>query len=104
MKKINVESRDQIKQLLYDECVFGIKDDKYRAFGGFQLWWYDKRRGVCDSCESHWSDPRKKLHHHSLEVAAKILWRHRHELYMRARHADEDHGLQVIEHLEDVGH
>jgi hypothetical protein len=80
----------------------GIKDDRYRSFGGFQLWWYNKRRGVCDCCESRWSDPRKKLVHYSLDKAVKILWHKRHRLFVRRKHASEDKKLQTLEHLEDV--
>jgi len=103
MKKIKVEGKAQIKQLLYSEFVLGIKGEQYRAFGGFQLWWYDKQRGVCDCCESHWSDPRKKLIHYSLDKAAKILWRHRDCLYIRTKHLSEDKILEILEHLEDIG-
>ena len=103
MKKIKVEDKAQIKQLLYIDFVLGIKGEQYRAFGGFQLWWYDKQRGVCDCCESHWSDPRKKLIHYSLDKAAKILWRHRNSLYIRTKHLSEDKKLEILEHLEDVG-
>jgi hypothetical protein len=102
MRKIKVEGKDKIKLLLYTDCVLGIKDTQYRAFGGFQLWWYDKKRGVCDCCESHWSDPRKKLVHYSLDKAAKILWRHRHSLYIRTKHLSEDKQLEILEHLEYI--
>jgi len=102
MKKIEVKDKTHIKQLLYAECVLGIKDDRYRSFGGFQLWWYNKRRGVCDCCESRWSDPRKKLVHYSLDKAVKILWHNRHRLFVRSKHASEDKKLQTLEHLEDV--
>jgi len=102
MKKAAVKDKTHIKQLLYADCVLGIKGDRYRAFGGFQLWWYDKERGVCDCCESHWSDPRKKLTHYSLDKAAKILWRHHNSLYMRTKHLSEDKKLETLEHLEDV--
>lgn len=103
MKKIKVEDKAQIKQLLYTDFVLGIKGEQYRAFGGFQLWWYDKQRGVCDCCESHWSDPRKKLTQYSLDKAAKILWRHRNSLYIRTKHLSEDKKLEILEHLEDTG-
>ena len=102
MKKVEVKDKSHIKKLLYAERVLGIKDDRYRAFGGFQLWWYDKQRGVCDCCESHWSDPRKKLVHYSLDKAAKILWHNRHCLFVRSKHVSEDKKLQTLEHLEDV--
>jgi len=103
MKKIKVEDKAQIKRLLYTDFVLGIKGEQYRAFGGFQLWWYDKQRGVCDGCESHWSDPRKKLIHYSLDKATKILWRHRNSLYIRTKHLSEDKKLEILEHLEDTG-
>ena len=102
MKKIQVRDREHIKKLLYDECVLGIKGDQYKGFGGFQLWWYDKGRGVCDCCESRWSDPRKKLAHYKMDKAVKILWRHRHSLFMRIKHVSEDSGILTLEHLEDV--
>jgi hypothetical protein len=104
MKPIEVRDKTHIRQLLYAEHVFGVKGDQFRGFGGFQLWWYDRHRGLCDCCESHWFDPRKRVTHYSLDNAAKILWRHRRDLYVRARHADEDHGIQVLEHLEDARH
>ena len=102
MKKIEVKDKIHIKQLLYAECVLGVKDDQYRSFGGFQLWWYNKQLGVCDCCESHWSDPRKKLVHYSLGKAAKILWHNRHCLFVRSKPVSEDKKLQTLEHLEDV--
>ncbi len=102
MKKIEVKDKAHIKQLLYTESVLGIKDDRYRSFGGFQLWWYDKRRGVCDCCESRWSDPRKKLVHYSLDKAVKIIWHNRHRLFVRRKHASEDKKLQNLERLEDI--
>lgn len=103
MKKINVESRSQIKQLLYAACVFGIKDDRYRAFGGFQLWWYDKWHDTCNYCESCWSDGRKRIHQCSLDRAAKILWHNRNCLYLRSKHLDEDRRLMAAGHLEYAG-
>ena len=102
MKKIQVRDKEHIKQLLYDDSVLGIKGDQYKGFGGFQLWWYDKGRGVCDCCESRWSDPRKRLSHYKMDKAVKILWRHRDSLYMRIKHVSEDSGILTIEHLEDV--
>jgi hypothetical protein len=104
MKPIEVRDKAHIKQLLYGEHVLGVKGDEYRSFGGFQLWWYDKHRGVCDCCASGWSDARKRVTHYSLEKAAKILWHYRRVLYMRTKHADEDRGIQMMEHLEDTNH
>lgn len=100
MKKIQVKDKAHIKQLLNTDCILGIKGDQYKSFGGFQLWWYDKERGVCDRCDSHWSDPRKKLVHYNLDKAAAILWRHRNSLYMRTKHSSEDrefkHPLKLL--------
>lgn len=102
MKKITVRDKTHIKQLLYDEWVLGIKDDQFRSFGGFQLWWFDKQHGVCDCCESHWSDPRKKVIHYNLDRAAKILWRNRHRLFVRTKHVSDDRRLLMLEHLDEV--
>ncbi len=63
MKKISVEDKTQIKQLLYYGNVLGIKDDRYRSFGGFQLWWYivlprialNSRRNVPCDCPRYWT-------------------------------------------------
>ena len=104
MKPIEVKDKTHIKQLLYAENVLGVKGDEYRSFGGFQLWWYDRHRGVCDCCASTWADGRKRVTHHSLDKAAKVLWHHRHVLHMRTRHADEDRAIQLMEHLEDTRH
>ncbi len=102
MRKIEIQNKAQIKQLLYTGNVLGIKDDKYRSFGGFQLWWYDKHHGVCDCCDSRWSDPRKRLVHYSMNKAAKILWHNRHRLFVRSKHVSEDKRLLKLEHMEDV--
>ena len=100
LKKVKVQNKAQIKQMLYAGWVLGVKGDEYRAFGGFQLWWYSKQSDVCNCCESHWSDPRKKVDHYSLDKAAKALWRHRDSLYVRAKRTSEDTGLNVFERLE----
>jgi len=103
MKKIDVKNKTQIKQLLYAGNVLGVKDDQYRSFGGFQLWWYDKPLDVCDCCESHWSDVRKRVRHCSLDRAAKILWHSRNSLFLRIKHLPEDKKLVTIGHFESVG-
>ena len=99
MKKINVLDRAQIKQLLYADCVLGIKDHQYRAFGGFQLWWYDKKLDLCNCCESHWSDPVKRIKHFSLNKASKVLWRRRDCLYLRTKHMSDDGVLRIMDML-----
>jgi hypothetical protein len=100
MKKISVEDKTQIKQLLYNGVVFGIKDDRYRSFGGFQLWWYDKQFDVCNRCESFWFDGRKRIRHYSLNRAAKILRHNRRSLYVRSRQLTDDKRLLAVGHFE----
>ena len=100
MKKISVEDKNQIKQFLYNGNVFGIKDDRYRSFGGFQLWWYDKQLDVCNCCESHWSDRRKRIQRYSLDRAANILWHNRRSLYVRSKHLPDDKRLKAVGHFE----
>ena len=100
MKKISVEDKTQIKQFLYYGYVFGIKDDQYKSFSGFQLWWYDKQIDVCNCCESHWSDRHKRIHHYSLDRAANVLWHNRRSLYVRSKHLIEDKRLMSVGHFE----
>ena len=101
MKKINVVNKAHIKQLLYLGNVLGIKDDQFRSFGGFQLWWYDKQLDICDCCESRWTDVRKRVHHFSLDKAAKILWHNRNSLFIRSKHLPEDRRLATIGQIEN---
>ena len=103
MRKIGIQNKAQIKQLLYTGNVLGIKNDQYRSFGGFQLWWYDKHLDICDCCESYWSDVRKRVHHYSLNRATRILWHNRHCLFLRNKHLPEDKKLTTIVHFEAVG-
>ena len=99
MKQISVADKPHIKQLLYSNLVLGVKHDKYRSFGGFQLWWYERDRDSCMCCYSCWADGRKKVEHHSLDKAAKMLWHSRKNLYVRSRQLVEDNGLHTFEHL-----
>ncbi|MHC4677655.1 MAG: hypothetical protein ACYTEK_03070 [Planctomycetota bacterium] len=103
MKKINVDDKTQIKQLLYMGNVFAVRDDQYRSFGGFQLWWYDKPHDVCRCCESHWSDARKRVQRCSLDKAARILWHNRQSLFVRSKHVHEDRRLAAVGHFENAG-
>lgn len=96
MKKIKVEDKTQIKQLLYYGNVFGIKGDQYTSFGGFQLWWYDKHLDICNCCESIWSDVRKRIQHYSLNRAANILWHSRRSLYLRSKRSLNLKKLKVV--------
>jgi hypothetical protein len=99
MRQIEVRNKFQIKQLLYSDCVLGIKDDKFRSFSGFQLWWYDKQRDICSCCQSCWSSAIKRIERHSLDKAAKILWRQRNSLFLRGRRLSEDRKLLTLGYL-----
>ncbi len=103
MKKISVDDKTQIKQLLYMGNVFAVRDDQYRSFGGFQLWWYDKPFDVCRCCESYWSDARKHVRNCSLDRAAKILWHSRVSLFVRSKQLHEDRTLATAGHCQNVG-
>ena len=74
MKRITVTDKTHIKQLLYSDCVLGIRDGGCQAFGGFQLWWYDKQHDTCHHCRSRWTDLRKRVDQCSLDKAARVLW------------------------------
>lgn len=99
MKRVAVNNRYDIKQLLYCDRVLGVKDDTYRSFGGFQLWWYDRQHDTCHCCESRWSDLRKRVEHWSLEKAARILWHKRNALFLRSKPFSEDHKLGKVAQL-----
>ena len=102
MRKISVEDKTQIKQFLYYGYVLGVKDDQYKSFGGFQLWWYDKQLDVCNCCQSHWSDGRKRIHHYSLNRAASVLWHSRRSLFVRSKQLHDDKRLHSVGHYEYV--
>ena len=96
MKQITVDNKGQIKQLLYGDGVLGIKDDNCYAFGGFQLWWYDKQHDVCRCCRSRWTDLRREIEGHSLDRAAAILWHSRDALFLRDRRLSQDRKLMRL--------
>lgn len=96
MKRITVNDKWQIKQLLYSDCVLGIKDDECQGFGGFELWWYDKQHDICRCCRSRWSDLRRQIEQHSLDRAAGILWHSRNELFLRHRTLSQDRKLTLM--------
>ncbi|MHC4167909.1 MAG: hypothetical protein ACYSWQ_13195 [Planctomycetota bacterium] len=103
MKKISVEHKTEIKQLLYTGNIIGLKGDQFRSFNGFQLWWYDKQLDVCNRCESHWADARRKVQQCSLNRAASILWHNRQSLFLRHRHLEEDERLLAVGHFTHAG-
>ena len=101
MRKIKVDSKEHIKQLLYSSYVVGIKDDQFRSFGGFQRWWYDRALDVCHSCGSHWAEDEKEIESCSLKKAAKVLWHYRDSLFLYTKDLSK-HEISKIEHcLED---
>jgi len=98
MKRITVDNKSDIKQLLYSNRVLGVRDDTYRSFGGFQLWWYDRQHGTCQTCKSHWSDLRRHVEQYSLEKAARVLWHKRNALFLRNRPFCQDPKLEKLAH------
>jgi len=96
MKRITVNDRWQIKQLLYNGGVLAVKDDSCSAFGGFQLWWYDRQHDVCRCCRSRWSDFRRLIEEHSLDRAAAVLWHSRDALFLRGKPLSRDRRLNRL--------
>ncbi len=103
MKRISVEDRNQIKQLLYSGNVIGLRGDQFRSFDGFRLWWYDKQFDVCNRCESHWTDTRTKVRRCSLNRAAAILWHNRRSLFLRHRNLQDDQRLMAVRYTAHAG-
>jgi hypothetical protein len=77
-------------------CDLGIRDDSCYAFGGFELWWFDKEHSICRCCRSRWTDLRRQVEAHSLDRAAGLLWRHRAALFLRHKVMSQDRKLQVL--------
>jgi len=96
MKRIAVDNKTHIKQLLYCDYVLGIRDDSCQSFGGFQLWWYDKEHDTCHCCQSRWVDLRKRVEQYSLDKAAGVLWHKRNALFLRGRHFSQDKKLTTL--------
>ncbi|UCD49832.1 MAG: hypothetical protein JSW27_20170 [Phycisphaerales bacterium] len=96
MKRITVNNKTDIKQLLYSDCVLGIPDDACQSFGGFQLWWYDKQHDRCHCCQSRWADLRRRVEQCSLDKAARVLWHKRRALFLRGRRFSEDRKLTTL--------
>jgi hypothetical protein len=99
MKRITVNDRQQIKQLLYGEGVLGVKNTTCPTFDGFELWWYDKQHDICRCCRSRWSDLKRQIEGHSLDHAAAILWQRRNALFLRDRQLSNDPKLLRLNHL-----
>ena len=99
MKRITVSNKWQIKQLLYGQGVLAVKNDSCQAFGGFELWWYDKQQDVCRCCRASWADLRRRIDGYSLDRAAGILWHKRDELFVRHKHVPQDRKLLLMTQL-----
>ncbi len=96
MRQITVNDKTDIKQLLSDDYILGIRDINCRSFGGFELWWYDRERDVCRCRRSRWSDFRQQIEEHSLEHAASLLWRNRTTLFLRHRVIPQDRPVPLL--------
>jgi len=82
MRKINIVDKTQIKQILRARGVLGIANSQDQGSGVLQLWWHNMEDGVCNGCESRWSDSRREVEHINLNEALKTLWRNRSSLYL----------------------
>jgi len=96
MRQITVNDKLHIKELLYNDCVLGVRTDSCYAFGGFELWWYDREHDVCRCCRSSWSDFRRQIEEHSLDHAASLLWHNRDTLFLRHKVLSQDRKLQLL--------
>ena len=99
MKPITVNDKRQIKQLLYGGNVLGVRDDSCQAFGGFELWWYDRQHDICRYCRSSWASLRRRIEAYSLDRAASRLWQRRNELFVRHKQLSQDAKLLRMTHL-----
>lgn len=89
MRKINIVDRAQIKQILRARGVLAIADGQHQRSGVLQLWWQNIEDGVCNRCESRWSDTG--IDPVSLDEALETLWRNRSFLYLRGKHRSNGH-------------
>ena len=99
MKPITVSDKCDIKQLLYTGNVLAVRDDSCQAFGGFELWWYDRRHDVCRHCRSSWANLRRRIDAYSLDRAAGRLWHRRNELFVRHKQLSQDANLARMTQL-----
>lgn len=92
MIKINIVDKTQIKQILRARGVLGVANGQYQGSGVLQLWWHNMEDGVCNCCESRWSDPRMEVEHINLNEALKTLWRNRSSLYLCGKYRSDGNG------------
>ena len=98
MRKINVADRTQIKQILRARGVLGVADGQQQESGVLQLWWHNTEDGVCDCCESRWTDPERETVHVNLNKALRILWRNRGSLYLCGKYSHDGRAPQSWHH------
>ncbi len=92
MRKISIVNKTQIKQILQARGVLGVANGKYQGSRVFQFWWHNMEDGVCNCCESHLSDPERKMKHVNLNEALKTLWRNRSSLYLCGKYRSDGNG------------
>ena len=90
MGQITINDKVDIKQLLCSDYIVGVRSTACYAYGGFELWWYDRQHDVCRCRRSRWSDFRQQIEEHSLDHAASFLWHNRGTLFLRQRRASQD--------------
>jgi hypothetical protein len=87
--RIEVNNKQQIKQLLYSGCILAIKGSQFHSYGGFQMWWYDKKTDMCHIAESHWMDRRKQVKTCRFAKGVKTLWHNKRSLYLSTKHVTQ---------------
>jgi hypothetical protein len=96
MRQITVNDRVDIKQLLCDDYILGIRSSSTYDAGGFELWWYDRQNDVCLCRRSRWSDFRKQVEEHTLDHATSLLWHNRATLFLRHKVLPPDQKSQLL--------
>ena len=96
MRQVTVNDRVDIKQLLCNDYILGIRSSSTYDSGGFELWWYDRQRDVCRCRRSRWSDFRRQIEEHSLDHAASLLWHNRDTLFLRHRVQSQDRNPPLL--------
>jgi hypothetical protein len=91
MRQITINCKVDIKQLLCSDYIVGVRSTASYAYGGFELWWYDRQHDICRCRRSRWSDLRQQIEEHSLDHAASFLWHNRATLFLRQKRPPQDH-------------
>ena len=90
MSQIAINDRTDIKQLLCSDYIVGVRSSSCYAYGGFELWWYDREHDICRCRRSLWHDFRRQIEEHTLDHAASLLWHNRGALFLRHRRLAEN--------------